>query len=70
MLLKFQPCPQSAEKYILSLILLKFYFFLTIFGLPADLDLQDLGALVTDPKPALNILICLQTVKNDIKLPP
>ena len=42
--------------------------FLTIFGLLADIDLQDLEALVTDPTPALNFLIRLQTVKNDIKL--
>ena len=34
----------------------------------ADLDLQDFGALVTDPTPALNSLTCLQTVENDIKL--
>ena len=65
MLLKFQQCPQSAEKYILRLILL---IFSITFELLADLDLQELGALVTDPTPALNFLIRLQTVANDIKL--
>ena len=63
---KFQPCPQSAEKYILSLIVQK----ISIFGLIADSDLQDLGALVTDPTPELKFLIRLQTVKNDITLLP
>ena len=41
-----------------------FIYFLTIFELLADLDLQDLGALVTDHMPAMNFLICLQTVKK------
>ena len=68
MLLKFQPCPQSAEKYILRLIVLNYFFI--IFGLLADLDQQDLGDLVTKPTPALNILTHLQTVENDIKLLP
>ena len=60
MILKFQPCPQSAEKYVLRLILLKFHFYI-IFGLLAGLGLQDLGALVTDTTPALNFLTRLQT---------
>ena len=57
MLLKFQPCPQSAEKYILHLIFLKKYFKI-IFGLLADLDLQYLGT------PGLNFLTRLQTVQK------
>ena len=42
-------------------------YFLTIFGLLADLDLQDLGALVKDPTPALDFPTYLQTVGNDIE---
>ena len=63
MLLKFQPCPQSAKEVYLASDFTKILFFLTIVGLLADLDLQDLEALVTDPAPALNFLIRLQTVK-------
>ena len=59
MLLKCQPCQQSAEKYIFA------SEFITIFGLLADLDLQ---ALVTDPTPELNSLTCLQFVETGIKL--
>ena len=44
MFFKFQTCLQSAEKYILRLIFLKFYF-LAVIGLLADLDLPDFGAL-------------------------
>ena len=69
MLLKFQSCPQLAEKYILRLILKKFYF-LTIIGLHADLDLSDLGALVTGPKSAMSLLTHLQAVEEDIELLP
>ena len=35
-----------------------------IFGLLADLDLQYLGTLVTDPTLALNFLTRLQTVQK------
>ena len=66
-LLQFQPCPQSAEKYFFGLNLLKK---LTIIGLLADLDLPDLGALVTGPTSALNFLAYLQTVEKDIELLP
>ena len=66
MLLKCQPCPQSAEKYIFVSDFTN--FFITIFGLLADLDLQYFGALVTYPTPALKSLACLQTVENGIKL--
>ena len=52
MLLKCQLCPQSAEKYIFASDF-TIQFFITIFGLLADLDLQYFGALVTDPTPAL-----------------
>ena len=62
MLLKFQPCPQSAEKHILRLILLK-NIFLTIFA-----DLLDLGALVTGPTSALKCPTNLQTLEKDIEL--
>ena len=51
--------------YILRLILLKFYF-LTIIGLLADLDLPDFGALVTGPKSALNSLTNLQLWKRTL----
>ena len=51
-------------------VLLNSIYFLTIFGLLADLDLHDLGALVTDPTPVLDSLIRLQTVYYDIKLLP
>ena len=51
-------------------VLLNCIYFLTIFGLLTDLDLQDLGALLTDPTPAMNFLIRLQTVYYDIKLLP
>ena len=67
MLLKCQPCLQSAEKYIFASDF-TIQFFITIFGLLADLDLQYFGALVTDPMPALKSLTCLQTVENDIEL--
>ena len=62
MLLKCQPCQQSAEKYIFA------SEFITIFGLLADLDLQDFAALVTNPTHELNSLTCLQFVENGIKL--
>ena len=65
MLLKFQLCPQSAEKYILRLILLKK---ITIIGLLVDLDLPDFGALVTGPKYALNFQNHRQTVEKNIEL--
>ena len=52
------------------LILLKKNIFFKQFLELADLDLQDLGALLTDPTYALNFLIHLQTVKNDIDLLP
>ena len=45
-LLKFQPCPQSAEKYILRLILYKKKQ-LTIFGLLADLDRVLMSGLIS-----------------------
>ena len=45
----------------------KLLFFLTISGLLADLDLPDLGALVTDPTSALKFPIHVQIVENDIK---
>ena len=67
MLLKCQPCPQSAEKYIFASGF-TIYFFITIFGLLADLDLQYFGAPSTDPRPALKSLTCQQTVENDIEL--
>ena len=51
-------------------VLLNCIYFLTVFGLLADLDLQDLGALLTDPTPALNFLIRLRTVYYDIELLP
>ena len=57
------------EVYLAS-VLLNFIYSLTILELLADLDLQDLGVLVTDPMPALNFQICLQTVKKGIKLLP
>ena len=50
---------ESAEKYIFASDF-TIYFFITIFGLLADLDLQYFGALVTDPTPALKSLTCLQ----------
>ena len=51
------------EVYLAS-VLLNFIYSLTIFELLADFDLQDLGALVTDPTHTLNFLIRLQTVKK------
>ena len=69
MLLKFKPCPQSAEKDILRLILLQFYC-LTIIGLLADLFLPDFEALVTGPKSALNFQTHLLIVEKDIELLP
>ena len=57
------------EVYVASDLTKKKIFFKQSLEL-ADLDLQDLGALVTDPTPALNFLIGLQTVKNDIDLLP
>ena len=69
MLLKCQPCPQSADKNIFeSDFTIYNILFITIFGLLADLDLLYFGALVTDPTPALKSLTCLQTVENDIEL--
>ena len=59
---------QSAEQFILRLILLK--IILTIIGLFADLDIPDFGALMTGPKSALNFLIHMQTVEKDIELLP
>ena len=67
MLLKCQPCLQSAEKYIFASDF-TIYIFIAILGLLADLDLQYFGALVTDPTPALKFLTCLQTMENDIEL--
>ena len=66
MLLKCQPCTQSAESISLRLIFL--YNFYNNLGLLADLGLQYFGALVTDPTHALKSLTCLQTVENDIEL--
>ena len=69
MLLKCKPCPQSADKNIFaSDFTIYIYFFITIFGLLADLDLQYFGALVTDPTPALKSLTCQQTAEKDIEL--
>ena len=51
-------------------VLLNFVYFFNNLGLLAVLDLQDLGALLTDPTPALNFQIRLQTVYYDIKLLP
>ena len=56
------------EVYLVS-VLLNCIYFLTVFGLLADLDLQDLGALLTDPT-ELNFLIRLRTVYYDIELLP
>ena len=39
---------------------------LTIFGLLADSDLPDLGALLTGPMSALNFLTHLQSIEKDI----
>ena len=66
MLLKLQLCLQSAETYILRLILLN--IFSTFLGLLADLDLQDLEALIAGPTSALNFFTHLQTVEKTIEL--
>ena len=52
------------EKYILRLILLEK---LSIFGQLSDLDIPELGALVTGSTFALNYLTHLQTVGKDIE---
>ena len=65
MLLEFKQCLQSAEKYILQLILLLVYF-LDSFRILTDLDLSDLSAFITDPLAALYFLTHLQTVEKGI----
>ena len=61
-------CNANHVRNLLRSISFTIYFFITIFGLLADLDLQYFGALVSDPTPALKYLTCLQTVENDIEL--
>ena len=58
----------TGNPFVSLRLILLYNFFIIIFGLLADLDLQYFGALVTDPTPALKFLTCLQTVENDIEL--